>query len=64
MAARQTPWQAGNHIGHTPIWSNADYRFKPEDVTGPELLKGAGYKTGRIGKWVMGGEETSGFPLT
>ena len=53
----------GKHMGHTPIWSNASYQFKPEDVTVAELLQGAGYRTGGIGKWAMGGVETSGFPL-
>jgi uncharacterized sulfatase len=50
-------------MGHTAIWSNAPYEFSPEDVTVAELLKEAGYATGGVGKWAMGGVETSGFPL-
>jgi uncharacterized sulfatase len=60
--SRLSLW-TGKHMGHTPIWSNARYHFKSEDVTVAELLQGVGYKTGGIGKWAMGGVETSGFPL-
>jgi len=60
--SRLSLW-TGKHMGHTPISSNASYHFKPEDVTVAELLKGAGYRTGGVGKWAMGGVETSGFPL-
>ena len=60
--SRLSLW-TGKHMGHTPISSNANYHFKPEDVTVAELLKDAGYRTGGVGKWAMGGVETSGFPL-
>ena len=60
--SRLSLW-TGKHMGHTPISSNASYHFKPEDVTVAELLKSAGYRTGGVGKWAMGGVETSGFPL-
>ena len=52
----------GQHAGHTAINSNAKYVFQPEDVTVAELLKGAGYATGGIGKWAMGGVDTTGHP--
>jgi arylsulfatase A-like enzyme len=52
----------GKHSGHTPIWSNAPYVFKPEDVTVAELLKGKGYRTGGVGKWAMGNTENEGHP--
>lgn len=52
----------GKHTGHTPINSNANYHFKPSDVTVAELMKQAGYATGGVGKWAMGGVETSGHP--
>jgi uncharacterized sulfatase len=52
----------GKHTGHTPINSNALYHFRPSDVTVAELLKQAGYVTGGVGKWAMGGVETSGHP--
>ena len=60
--SRLSLW-TGKHMGHTPISSNANYHFKPEDVTVAELLKDAGYRTGGVGKWAMGGVGTSGFPL-
>lgn len=60
--SRLSLW-TGKHMGHTPISSNANYHFKPEDITVAELLKTAGYRTGGVGKWAMGGVETSGFPL-
>ncbi len=59
--SRLSLW-TGHHMGHTPISSNANYAFKPEDVTVAELLKKAGYKTGGVGKWAMGGVETTGHP--
>lgn len=52
----------GKHMGHTPISSNASYRFKPEDITVAELLREKGYVTGGVGKWAMGGTGTSGHP--
>ena len=60
--SRLSLW-TGKHMGHTAIWSNAAYRFEPSDVTVAELVKEAGYVTGGVGKWAMGGVETSGFPL-
>ena len=60
--SRLSLW-TGKHMGHTPISSNANYHFKPEDVTVAELLREAGYRTGGVGKWAMGGVGTSGFPL-
>ena len=52
----------GQHTGHTAISSNAGYIFQPEDVTVAELLKQAGYATGGVGKWAMGGVGTTGHP--
>ena len=59
--SRLTLW-TGRHTGHTPISSNAQYAFQPEDVTVGELLGDVGYKTGGIGKWAMGRPETQGHP--
>jgi arylsulfatase A-like enzyme len=53
----------GIHSGHTPIWANAPYVFKPDDVTDAELLKQKGYVTGGVGKWAMGNAENEGHPL-
>ena len=52
----------GKHMGHTPISSNAQYRFKPADTTVAELLRQKGYATGGVGKWAMGCTGTSGHP--
>ena len=59
--SRLSLW-TGKHMGHTPISSNARYIFKPSDVTVAELLKQAGYATGGVGKWAMGGVGTTGHP--
>ena len=52
----------GLHTGHTAIESNVDYVFQPADVTVAELLQHAGYVTGGVGKWAMGGPGTTGHP--
>ncbi|QDV22532.1 arylsulfatase [Aureliella helgolandensis] len=59
--SRLSLW-TGKHMGHTPIDSNAAYVFRPEDVTVAELLQQSGYATGGVGKWAMGGIETTGHP--
>jgi len=59
--SRLSLW-TGKHMGHTPISSNANYAFKPEDLTIAEVLRKEGYKTGGVGKWAMGGVETTGHP--
>ena len=53
----------GRHTGHTPISSNAQYVFQPEDTTVAELLQQAGYATGGVGKWAMGPEGSGGEPI-
>ena len=59
--SRLSLW-TGQHTGHTPIDSNAKYVFQPQDITVAELLKSVGYVTGGVGKWAMGGVDTSGHP--
>tara|TARA_Y100001934_G_scaffold254246_1_gene319950 strand:- start:5446 stop:6774 length:1329 start_codon:yes stop_codon:yes gene_type:complete len=59
--SRLSLW-TGKHMGHTPIYSNAKYEFSVADITVGELLQEAGYRTGGIGKWAMGGPESSGHP--
>ncbi|UCC98701.1 MAG: arylsulfatase [Phycisphaerales bacterium] len=52
----------GLHTGHAFIRGNARIPLRPSDVTVAELLKGAGYTTGIIGKWGLGEPETTGIP--
>jgi arylsulfatase A-like enzyme len=52
----------GYHTGHTPIASNAEYVFQPEDVTIAEVLRQHGYATGGVGKWAMGDTGNTGHP--
>lgn len=52
----------GLHTGHTRIRGNAHVDLRPEDRTVAELLKGAGYTTGLVGKWGLGQEGSAGVP--
>ena len=56
----------GMHMGHCRIRANSSVRGQDhllsEDVTVAEVLKGAGYTTGFIGKWGIGLPETEGAP--
>ena len=52
----------GLHTGHCRIRGNAQVPLEPDDVTVAELLKGAGYATGIIGKWGLGEPGTTGVP--
>ena len=53
----------GRHSGHTPISSNAQYAFKKGERSVTTLLKQAGYATGGIGKWALGGADSTGAPF-
>ena len=59
--SRLSLW-TGKHTGHTAISANSTYVFRPADVTVAELVHGAGYATGGVGKWAMGGDGTTGHP--
>ncbi|HEV2392211.1 MAG TPA: arylsulfatase [Verrucomicrobiae bacterium] len=52
----------GFHTGHAVIRGNATVPLPPDAITVAQLLKGAGYHTGLIGKWGLGNENTSGVP--
>jgi arylsulfatase A-like enzyme len=52
----------GLHTGHALIRGNDRVPLRPSDVTVAELLKGAGYTTGLVGKWGLGEPDTTGIP--
>ena len=52
----------GQHTGHNWIRGNGEVPIRAEDVTLPEVLKTAGYRTAVIGKWGLGLEGTPGEP--
>ena len=52
----------GLHTGHAFIRGNATLALRPQDLTVAEVLKQAGYRTGLIGKWGLGNENTTGVP--
>jgi len=54
----------GYHTGHSRIRGNGlnEDVLRREDVVIPEVLKGAGYKTGMFGKWALGRLGKPGYP--
>ncbi len=58
----------GLHTGHAYIRGNSEVKpmgqlpLPPETVTAPKLLKQAGYTTGLVGKWGLGGPDSTGIP--
>lgn len=57
----------GLHQGHARIRGNVGRSgervpLRPEDLTVAEVLKGAGYRTGAVGKWGLGEPGTTGVP--
>ena len=52
----------GRHSGHTAISANAPFQLQPGARTVTTLLKKAGYATGGVGKWALGGVGSTGAP--
>ena len=52
----------GKHTGHAEVRGNALVPLRPEDTTVAEVLQGAGYTTGLVGKWGLGEPGTTGVP--
>ncbi len=67
-APSRSSLMTGLHTGRTPIRGNKEVRpmgqhpIADEVVTVAEVLKTAGYATGLIGKWGLGGPDSSGIP--
>ena len=52
----------GYHTGHALIRGNATVPLGPQDVTIPEVLQPAGYRSALIGKWGLGEAGSTGVP--
>ena len=66
-APSRASFMTGLHQGHARIRGNMNRNnervpLKLEDVTVAEVLKGAGYRTGVVGKWGLGEPGTTGVP--
>ena len=66
-APSRASFMTGLHQGHARIRGNMGRNnervpLRPEDVTVAEVLKGAGYRTGLVGKWGLGEPGTTGVP--
>ncbi len=68
-APSRTSLMTGLHTGHAPVRGNREIQpegqlpLPAETLTVAEVLKGAGYSTGAVGKWGMGMFDTTGSPL-
>jgi arylsulfatase A len=56
----------GLHAGHCAVRGNSEPNtpLSPDDATVAEVLAAAGYRTGVVGKWALGGELRDGTPFT
>jgi arylsulfatase A-like enzyme len=52
----------GLHTGHTEVRGNGEIALGTKDATIGTVLRAAGYRTAVIGKWGLGGPETTGRP--
>lgn len=55
--------RTGLHTGHTPIQGNRKFTLPPDARITGKLLKQAGYSVGGVGKWALGGPDSSGAPF-
>jgi arylsulfatase A-like enzyme len=53
----------GKHVGNLPIHDNVPYDLPAGAVTVTSLLQEAGYVTGGVGKWALGGPGSDGSPV-
>lgn len=62
-APSRSTLMTGQHTGHTRVRGNDEAAaLRAEDGTVAELLQRTGYRTGLIGKWGLGLEDTGGTP--
>src|ERR1044071_9270705 len=66
-APSRASFMTGLHQGHARVRGNMNRNnervpLKPEDLTVAEVLKGAGYRMGLVGKWGLGEPGTTGVP--
>jgi arylsulfatase A-like enzyme len=66
-APSRASFMTGLHQGHARVRGNTNrggerVPLRTEDVTVAEVLKGAGYRTGVVGKWGLGEPGTTGVP--
>jgi arylsulfatase A-like enzyme len=52
----------GKDSGHLRQRADADIALSPDEITVAQMLKNSGYRTGLIGEWNLGGENSSGAP--
>ena len=52
----------GKDSGHLRQRADADVPLAPDEITVAQMLKNSGYRTGLIGEWNLGGENSSGAP--
>jgi arylsulfatase A-like enzyme len=52
----------GLHTGHTRVRGNAEMPLAPDETTVAEVLKKAGYRTGAVGKWGLGLQDSPSTP--
>jgi len=65
-AAAESPARAALMLGkdssHLRQRADADVPLAPDEITVAQMLKNSGYRTGMIGEWNLGGENSGGAP--